>query len=154
MEEASVTGTANLIMAAVLAKGKTKIYNAACEPYIQQLCNMLTRMGAKIQGIKSNLLEIDGVEKLVGTEHTLLPDMIEIGSWIGLAALTKSEILIKNVSWNNLGQIPNIFRKLGITIEKIGDDIFIPAHKDGYICLLYTSPSPRDRQKDRMPSSD
>jgi UDP-N-acetylglucosamine 1-carboxyvinyltransferase len=119
-------------MAAVLAKGKTKIYNAACEPYIQQLCLMLKRMGAKIEGVKSNLLEIEGVDKLFGTDHTLLPDMIEIGSWIGLAALTKSEILIKNVNWESLGQIPNTFRKLGITINKINDDIFIPAHKEGY----------------------
>ena len=132
LDEASVTGTANLIMAAVLAKGKTKIYNAACEPYIQQLCLMLKRMGAKIEGVKSNLLEIEGVDKLFGTDHTLLPDMIEIGSWIGLAALTKSEILIKNVNWESLGQIPNTFRKLGITINKINDDIFIPAHKEGY----------------------
>ena len=132
LDEASVTGTANLIMAAVLAKGKTKIYNAACEPYIQQLCFMLKRMGAKIEGVKSNLLEIEGVDKLFGTDHTLLPDMIEIGSWIGLAALTKSEILIKNVNWESLGQIPNTFRKLGITINKINDDIFIPAHKEGY----------------------
>ena len=132
LDEASVTGTANLIMAAVLAKGKTKIYNAACEPYIQQLCLMLKRMGAKIEGVKSNLLESEGVDKLFGTDHTLLPDMIEIGSWIGLAALTKSEILIKNVNWESLGQIPNTFRKLGITINKINDDIFIPAHKKGY----------------------
>ena len=132
LDEASVTGTANLIMAAVLAKGKTKIYNAACEPYIQQLCFMLKRMGAKIEGVKSNLLQIEGVDKLFGTDHTLLPDMIEIGSWIGLAALTKSEILIKNVNWESLGQIPNTFRKLGITINKINDDIFIPAHKEGY----------------------
>jgi len=132
LDEASVTGTANIIMASVLAKGLTTLYNAACEPYIQQLCLMLNRMGAKIEGIKSNLLKIEGVKSLSGTEHTLLPDMIEIGSWIGLAALTKSEILIKNVKWEYLGQIPNIFRKLGITIDKIGDDIFIPSHKNGY----------------------
>ena len=132
LDEASVTGTANIVMAAVLAEGTTTIYNAACEPYLQQLCNMLNRMGAKISGIGSNLLTIDGVEKLGGTEHTMLPDMIEIGSWIGLAAMTRSEITIKNVSWENLGQIPNVFRKLGITVEKKGDDIYIPAHKNGY----------------------
>jgi UDP-N-acetylglucosamine 1-carboxyvinyltransferase len=132
LEEASVTGTANIIMAAVFARGKTTIYNAACEPYLQQLCNMLVRMGASIKGIGSNLLEIEGVESLSGCTHTILPDMIEIGSWIGLAAMTKSEITIKNVSWDHLGLIPSNFRKLGITIEKRGDDIFIPAHKDGY----------------------
>ena len=113
LDEASVTGTANIIMAAVLAKGKTTIYNAACEPYIQQLCKMLNRMGGKISGIGSNLIRIEGVKSLTGTEHTLLPDMIEIGSWIGLAALTKSDITIKNVGWDYLGQIPNVFRKLG-----------------------------------------
>lgn len=132
LDEASVTGTANIVMAAVLAKGKTTIYNAACEPYLQQLCKMLNRMGAKISGIGSNLLEIEGVEELGGTEHTMLPDMIEIGSWIGLAAMTKSELTIKNVSWDDLGQIPSVFRKLGITIEQNGDDIHIPEHKDGY----------------------
>lgn len=132
LEEASVTGTANIIMAAVWAKGKTTIYNAACEPYLQQLCKMLNSMGAKIEGIGSNLLTIEGVDSFTGCEHTILPDMIEIGSWIGLAAMTKSEITIKNVSWENLGIIPNTFRKLGIQIEKKGDDIFIPAHKDGY----------------------
>ena len=132
LDEASVTGTANVVMAAVLAKGKTSIYNAACEPYLQQLCKMLNSMGAKIAGIGSNLLIIDGVEKLGGCEHRILPDMIEIGSWIGLAAMTKSEITIKNVSWENLGVIPNTFRKLGITLEKRGDDIYIPAHVDGY----------------------
>ena len=132
LDEASVTGTANIVMAAVLAKGKTTIYNAACEPYLQQLCNMLNSMGAKITGVGSNLLEIEGVEKLGGCEHRILPDMIEIGSWIGLAAMTQSEITIKNVSWDNLGLIPNTFRKLGITIERKGDDIHIPAHTDGY----------------------
>ena len=132
LEEASVTGTANIIMAAVLAKGKTTIYNAACEPYLQQLCNMLNRMGASIKGIGSNLLEIEGVESLGGCTHTILPDMIEIGSWIGLAAMTKSEITIKNVSWNHLGLIPSAFRKLGINLEKRGDDIYIPPHTDGY----------------------
>ena len=132
LDEASVTGTANIVMAAVLAEGTTTIYNAACEPYLQQLCKMLNRMGADIIGIGSNLLTINGVKSLSGTEHTMLPDMIEIGSWIGLAAMTKSELTIKNVSWNDLGVIPNIFRKLGITIERKGDDIFIPAHLDGY----------------------
>ena len=132
LDEASVTGTANIVMAAVLAEGTTTIYNAACEPYLQQLCKMLNRMGADITGIGSNLLTINGVKSLSGTEHTMLPDMIEIGSWIGLAAMTKSELTIKNVSWNDLGVIPNIFRKLGITIERKGDDIFIPAHLDGY----------------------
>lgn len=132
LDEASVTGTANIVMAAVLAKGQTTVYNAACEPYLQQLCKMLNSMGAKITGVGSNLLTIEGVENLGGCEHTILPDMIEIGSWIGLAAMTKSEITIKNVSWENLGLIPNTFRKLGITIEKRGDDIYIPAHTDGY----------------------
>ncbi|WP_459209108.1 UDP-N-acetylglucosamine 1-carboxyvinyltransferase [Aquimarina rhabdastrellae] len=132
LDEASVTGTANIVMAAALAKGTTTIYNAACEPYLQQLCKMLNSMGANIKGIGSNLLTIEGVEALGGCEHRVLPDMIEIGSWIGLAAMTKSEITIKNVSWNDLGLIPNTFRKLGITLEKKGDDIFIPAHKDGY----------------------
>lgn len=132
LDEASVTGTANIIMAAVLAEGKTTIYNAACEPYLQQLCKMLNSMGAKITGVGSNLIEIEGVEKLGGCEHRILPDMIEIGSWIGLAAMTRSEITIKNVSYDNLGIIPNTFRKLGITIERRGDDIYIPAHTDGY----------------------
>ena len=132
LDEASVTGTANIVMAAVLAEGITTIYNAACEPYLQQLCRMLNSMGAKITGVGSNLLTIEGVEKLGGCEHTILPDMVEIGSWIGLAAMTRSEITIKNVSWDNLGQIPNVFRKLGITLEKRGDDIYIPEHKDGY----------------------
>jgi len=132
LDEASVTGTANIVMAAVLAEGKTSIYNAACEPYLQQLCKMLNSMGAKITGVGSNLLEIEGVTSLGGCTHTILPDMIEIGSWIGLAAMTRSEITIKNVSWENLGVIPGTFRKLGITLEKRGDDIFIPAHTDGY----------------------
>lgn len=132
LDEASVTGTANIVMAAVLAKGTTTIYNAACEPYLQQLSKMLNSMGAKITGIGSNLLTIEGVERLGGCEHRILPDMIEIGSWIGLAAMTRSEITIKNVSWDNLGVIPNTFRKLGITLEKKGDDIYIPAHTNGY----------------------
>lgn len=132
LDEASVTGTANIVMAAVMAKGETTIYNAACEPYLQQLCKMLNKMGAKISGIGSNMLIIEGVEELGGCEHSVLPDMIEIGSWIGLAAMTKSEVTIKNVSWNDLGIIPATFRKLGITVERRGDDIFIPAHKDGY----------------------
>lgn len=132
LDEASVTGTANIVMAAVLAEGITTIYNAACEPYLQQLCNMLNNMGAKISGVGSNLLIIEGVESLGGTEHSVLPDMIEIGSWIGMAAMTKSELTIKNVGWPHLGQIPNVFRKLGITVEKQGDDIYIPEHTDGF----------------------
>lgn len=132
LEEASVTGTANIVMAAVLAKGTTSIYNAACEPYIQQLCKMLISMGAKIDGVGSNLIRIDGVESLKGCTHTILPDMIEIGSWIGLAAMTKSELTIKNVSWENLGLIPATFEKLGIHIQRKGDDVFIPAHREGY----------------------
>ncbi len=132
LEEASVTGTANIVMAAVCARGTTTIYNAACEPYLQQLCKMLNSMGAKIQGIGSNLLHIEGVDAFTGCEHRILPDMIEIGSYIGLAAMTKSEITIKNVGWDHLGIIPNTFRKLGITIEKRGDDIYIPAHTEGY----------------------
>lgn len=132
LDEASVTGTANILMAAVLAKGRTSIYNAACEPYLQQLCSLLNNMGAKITGVGSNLLHIEGVEKLKGAIHKILPDMIEIGSWVGLAAMTRSEITIKDVRWEYLGQMPNIFRKLGIQIEKRGDDIFIPAHTEGY----------------------
>ncbi len=132
LDEASVTGTANIVMSAVLAKGITTIYNAACEPYLQQLCKMLNSMGAKITGVGSNLLTIEGVSNLGGCDHRILPDMIEIGSWIGLAAMTRSEITIKNVSWENLGVIPNVFRKLGITLEKRGDDIFIPSHENGY----------------------
>lgn len=150
LEEASVTGTANIIMAAVLAQGTTKIYNAACEPYLQQLCKMLNRMGAKISGIGSNLLTIEGVDVLNGTEHTMLPDMVEIGSWIGLAAMTKSEITIKNVQWEELGVIPNTFRKLGIQLEKRGDDIFVPAQEhykiqkfiDGSILTISDAPWP------------
>ena len=137
LEEASVTGTANLIMASVLAEGKTTIYNAACEPYIQQLCSLLIKMGANIIGVGSNLLSISGVKKLNGANHTILPDMIEIGSWIGLAAMTRSEIKIKDVSWENLGQIPNTFRKLGIKIIKEGDDMIIPSHEDGYEISSY-----------------
>ncbi|MFD1095763.1 UDP-N-acetylglucosamine 1-carboxyvinyltransferase [Salegentibacter chungangensis] len=132
LEEASVTGTANIVMAAVLAEGKTTIYNAACEPYLQQLCKMLNSMGANIKGVGSNLLEIEGVKELGDCEHRILPDMIEIGSWIGLAAMTQSEITIKNVNWGMLGLIPTTFRKLGIHLEQRGDDIFIPAHTDGY----------------------
>ncbi len=132
LDEASVTGTANIVMASVLAEGITTIYNAACEPYLQQLCKMLNSMGAKITGVGSNLLTIEGVEALSGCTHQILPDMVEIGSWIGLAAMTRSEITIKDVSWENLGVIPSVFRKLGITIERRGDDIFIPEHKDGY----------------------
>ena len=132
LEEASVTGTANIIMAAVLAKGTTTIYNAACEPYLQQLCKMLNSMGAKISGVGSNFLTIEGVDQLTGCDHRILPDMIEIGSWIGLAAMTKSELTIKNVGWEHLGVIPNTFRRLGIQLEKRGDDIYIPAHTQGY----------------------
>lgn len=133
LDEASVTGTANILMAAVLAKGTTTIYNAACEPYTQQLCSMLISMGAKIQGVGSNLLTIEGVSSMSGCQHRILPDMIEIGSWIGLAAMTQSEITIKNVGWKHLGLIPTAFRKLGITLELTGeDDIYIPAHINGY----------------------
>ncbi|TYP99181.1 UDP-N-acetylglucosamine 1-carboxyvinyltransferase [Tenacibaculum adriaticum] len=150
LDEASVTGTANIVMAAVLAKGTTTIYNAACEPYIQQLSKMLNSMGAKITGVGSNLLKIEGVDKLGGCEHTILPDMIEIGSWIGMAAMTKSELTIKNVSWKDLGQIPNVFRKLGIQLEKKGDDIFIPAQEsyeiqnyiDGSVLTVADAPWP------------
>jgi UDP-N-acetylglucosamine 1-carboxyvinyltransferase len=132
LDQASVTGTANILMAACLADGKTQIYNAACEPYIQQLCKMLVSMGANISGIGSNLLVIQGVKKLDGCTHKVLPDMIEIGSWIGMAAMTKSQITIKNVSLENLGQIPDVFRMLGIKIEIKGDDIYIPEHNNGY----------------------
>ena len=132
LDEASVTGTANIVMAAVLAKGTTTIYNAACEPYLQQLCLMLNRMGAKISGIGSNLLTVEGVERLQGTEHRILPDMIEIGSWIGLAAMTQSALRIKNVQWEFLGQIPTVFGRLGIELEKQNHDIYIPAHTKGY----------------------
>lgn len=150
LDEASVTGTANIIMAAVLAKGKTTIYNAACEPYIQQLCRMLISMGAKIQGVGSNLLTIEGVESLGGCEHRILPDMIEIGSFIGLAAMTKSEITIKDVAYQELGMIPDAFRKLGIRMELRGDDIFIPSQEnytienfiDGSILTIADAPWP------------
>jgi UDP-N-acetylglucosamine 1-carboxyvinyltransferase len=150
LEEASVTGTANIIMAAVLAKGTTTIYNAACEPYIQQLCKMLIRMGAKIEGIGSNLLTIEGVDSLHGTDHTVLPDMIEVGSFIGMAAMTGSELTIKNVSYENLGIIPTMFQKLGIELELIGDDIHIPEHNhyevqsymDGSILNIADAPWP------------
>ena len=128
LDEASVTGTANIIMTAVLAKGTTTIYNAACEPYIQQLCHMLNQMGANISGISSNLITIVGVEALHGTNHTILPDMIEVGSFIGMAAMTGSDITIKHVSYENLGIIPQAFRRLGITVERQGDDIHIPEH--------------------------
>ncbi len=127
LDEASVTGTANLLMAAVMAEGTTTIYNAACEPYLQQLCKMLNRMGAKISGVGSNLLTIEGVEELHGTEHTMLPDMIEIGSFIGLAAMTQSEITIKNCQIPMLGVIPDVFKRLGINLEIRGDDIYVPA---------------------------
>jgi len=150
LDEASVTGTANIVMAAVLAKGTTTIYNAACEPYLQQLCLMLNRMGAKIGGVGSNLLTIEGVEKLGGTEHTMLPDMIEIGSFIGLAAMTQSEITIKNCRVDMLGIIPDIFRRLGIKLEIRGDDIHIPAQEhyeietfiDGSIMTIADAPWP------------
>ena len=150
LDEASVTGTANIVMAAVLAKGKTTIYNAACEPYVQQLCRMLNRMGAKIEGIASNLLTIEGVDELHGTEHTILPDMIEVGSFIGMAAMTKSEITIKNVSYENLGIIPDSFRRLGIKMEQWGDDIYVPAQEtyqiesfiDGSIMTIADAPWP------------
>jgi UDP-N-acetylglucosamine 1-carboxyvinyltransferase len=129
LDEASVTGTANILMAAVLAKGITTIYNAACEPYVQQLCKMLNRMGAKISGIGSNLLMVEGVEYLKGTTHRMLPDMIEVGSFIGLAAMTQSEITIKNVSFDELGVIPAVFQRLGIKLERKGDDIYIPSQE-------------------------
>ena len=150
LDEASVTGTANIVMAAVLAKGKTTIYNAACEPYVQQLCRMLNRMGAKITGIASNLLTIEGVDELHGTEHTILPDMIEVGSFIGMAAMTRSELTIKNVSYENLGIIPDSFRRLGIKMEQRGDDIYVPAQEtyqiesfiDGSIMTIADAPWP------------
>ena len=131
LDEASVTGTANIVMAAVMAKGTTTIYNAACEPYLQQLCKMLNSMGANITGVGSNLLKIEGVTKLNGCAHRILPDMIEIGSWIGMAAMTKSSITIKDVSWDDLGLIPRVFQKIGINLERRGDDIFIP-EQDSY----------------------
>ena len=150
LDQASVTGTANIVMAAVLAQGTTTLYNAACEPYLQQLCKMLNAMGAKISGIGSNLLVIEGVSQLKGCEHRILPDMIEIGSWIGLAAMTRSEITIKNVSWENLGIIPETFRKLGIQLERRGNDIYIPEQEsyeiqnyiDGSILTISDAPWP------------
>ena len=150
LDEASVTGTANIVMAAVLAEGRTTIYNAACEPYLQQLCKMLNRMGAKISGIASNLLVIDGVKELGGTEHTMLPDMIEVGSFIGMAAMTQSELTIKDVSYDNLGIIPAQFARLGIRFEQRGDDIYIPAQEtysiesfiDGSIMTIADAPWP------------
>ena len=150
LDEASVTGTANILMAAVLAEGETTIYNAACEPYLQQLCKMLNAMGANISGIASNMLIIKGVKELNGCYHRILPDMIEIGSFIGLAAMTKSEITIKDVSWDNLGIIPDVFRKLGIKLERRGDDIFVPAQDsyeidtfiDGSILTIADAPWP------------
>ncbi len=150
LDEASVTGTANVVMAAVLAKGITTIYNAACEPYLQQLCKMLNRMGAKISGIGSNLLTIEGVTRLGGTEHRMLPDMIEIGSFIGLAAMTGSEITIKDVHYDELGMIPDVFKRLGIKLERRGDDIYIPAQEhyeietfiDGSIMTIADAPWP------------
>lgn len=150
LDEASVTGTANIVMAAVLTKGKTTIYNAACEPYVQQLCRMLNRMGAKIEGIASNLLTIEGVDELHGTGHTILPDMIEVGSFIGMAAMTRSELTIKNVSYENLGIIPDSFRRLGIKMEQWEDDIYVPAQEtyqiesfiDGSIMTIADAPWP------------
>ena len=150
LDEASVTGTANIIMTAVMAKGKTTIYNAACEPYLQQLCSMLNSMGAKISGVGSNLLEIEGVTSLGGCNHRILPDMIEIGSFIGLAAITKSEITIKNVAYDKLGVIPSVFSKLGIKMERRGDDIYIPSQEsyeiesfiDGSILTISDAPWP------------
>ena len=150
LDQASVTGTANIIMAAVLANGTTEIYNAACEPYIQQLCKMLISMGAKIQGVGSNLLTIKGVNSLNGCNHEILPDMIEIGSWIGMAAMTKSSLTIKNVCWDSLGQIPKVFEKLGIKLIKKDDDIYIPEHKgyeiqnyiDGSVLTISDAPWP------------
>ena len=150
LEEASVTGTANILMASSLARGRTTIYHAACEPYVQQLCHMLNRMGARITGIGSNLLTIDGMDRLGGCEHTLLPDMIEIGSFLGLAAMTRSEITIKNVSWENLGMIPAVFRRIGIEFERRGDDIYVPGRKhyqvdtfiDGSILTIDDAPWP------------
>ena len=150
LDEASVTGTANIVMAAVLARGTTTIYNAACEPYLQQLCKMLNRMGAFIDGVGSNLLRIHGVEKLYGTNHRILPDMIEVGSFIGMAAICQSELTIKDVSWYDLGIIPDAFRRLGVNLEQRGDDIYVPAQEsyeidsflDGSIMTLADAPWP------------
>ncbi|MGB0178262.1 MAG: UDP-N-acetylglucosamine 1-carboxyvinyltransferase, partial [Owenweeksia sp.] len=150
LDEASVTGTANIVMAAALAEGTTTIYNAACEPYLQQLCEMINRMGGKISGIGSNLLSIEGVKELGGCDHRILPDMIEIGSWIGMAAMTGSEITIKDVQYDKLGVIPSVFQKMGIKLQRKGDDIFIPAHDhyeienyiDGSILTIADAPWP------------
>ncbi|MFH1159552.1 MAG: UDP-N-acetylglucosamine 1-carboxyvinyltransferase [bacterium] len=150
LDEASVTGTANILMAAVLAKGETTIFNAACEPYLVQLCEMLNRMGARIRGVGSNRLTVEGVESLTGCEHTLLSDMIEVGSFIGLAAMTGSELTIRNVNYQHLGLIPNVFRRLGIRLEKRGDDLFVPAQEhyevetfmDGSIMSIADAPWP------------
>ncbi|MCK9400054.1 MAG: UDP-N-acetylglucosamine 1-carboxyvinyltransferase [Bacteroidales bacterium] len=150
LDEASVTGTANIVMAAVMAKGKTVIFNAACEPYILQLCNMLNRMGAKISGVGSNLLTVEGVEYLTGCSHEMMPDMIEVGSFIGLAAMTQSELTIKNVQLDTLGLIPTVFSRLGITVEQRGNDVFIPEHlnyevetfMDGSIMTIADAPWP------------
>ena len=150
LDEASVTGTANIVMASVFAVGKTEIYNAACEPYIQQLCKMLNKMGAKINGVGTNLLVIEGVESLSGCIHTILPDMIEVGSFIGMAAMTKSDITIKNVSLNDLGMIPIAFKKLGIIVEQVGEDIHVPVHEnyeidsfiDGSVMSIADAPWP------------
>lgn len=150
LDEASVTGTANIVMASVLAQGTTTIYNAACEPYIQQLCRMLVRMGARISGIGSNLLSIEGVEDLGGTEHSILPDMIEVGSFIGMAAMTRSELTIKDVAVDQLGIIPASFRRLGIEVEQQGDDLYVPAREhytietfiDGAIMTIADAPWP------------
>ena len=153
LDEASVTGTANIVMAAVLAKGTTTIYNAACEPYVQQLCRLLNRMGAKISGIASNLLTIEGVEELHGTQHTVLPDMIEVGSFIGMAAMTRSEITIKNTGYDHLGIIPDVFRKLGIAVERRGDDIHIPA-QDHYTIEPFLDGISHMREISRDPTDD
>jgi len=150
LDEASVTGTANILMAATMAKGRTTIFNAACEPYLVQLCKMLTNMGAKINGIGSNLLTIDGVNELSGCNHRLMADMIEVGSFIGMAAMTQSEITIKNIDYNGLGVIPDVFKKMGIKIEKIGNDLFIPEQEeyevetfmDGSIMTVADAPWP------------
>lgn len=150
LDEASVTGTANIVMAAVLAEGTTTIYNAACEPYLQQLCKMMNAMGANITGIGSNLIKIEGVAKMTGCDHRCLPDMIEIGSWLGMAAMTQSELTIKDVSWENLGLIPMVFRRMGIKFDKKGDDIFVPAQEhyeidnfiDGSIMTISDAPWP------------
>ena len=150
LDEASVTGTANIVMAAALAKGTTTIYNAACEPYLQQLCKMINRMGGKISGVGSNLLTIEGVETLGGCEHRCLPDMIEIGSFIGMAAMTKGELTIKDVSWDDLGQIPRVFQRMGIQLERRGEDLFVPAQEhyeidtfiDGSILTVADAPWP------------